>query len=343
MEILRKKQYNRIKELLQQLAFSNTLDARTWYTDNLKHCENLFRTILNAIYDSDFKNANEIAKNYPAIDLYSDENKMIAQVTHTLTKEKLTKSINHSYISNYTEYTYIFIYVGAELEKLEKFKKNNVEIDKNVHNLKFNADIGHIIGIEDILSKVEHLEIEKLKKILEEFEDKEITKSFSPSEKTSLQLAKLLNILKKIEKKDTYMDGTIDEFDLSEKMEFNNLKFYKRKVEDYKNYRVLLRGKRGIYTIQNSEGRINQREIYGKINTYYIETMRLLNNGVVIPIDGDIIFKNVFDTIKQDIKNSLEYENEIMTIEELEDNLWIVLVDAFLECKWFEKPPKKGD
>lgn len=339
MSVVRYKLLEEIQEALVSKGFSNYIKASAGDYSFTKNDEAFFAELLNLILDYNLVKTETLKKDYPAIDLFDKESKVIAQVTYSIDNKKLEDSMTHKIIENYKGYKFFYIYIGTESEKFKNFKRSKKELS-NPFNLVFSRE-ENLIDSGDLYNKISNItDTKKLQKIRDLFDyEKNLN-----SQKISTHLSKVVNILKSTKNnlnKDIFDYEKINEFNIQEKINYNNLIHYDRKVREYSKFRNLLQGTNGVYKISAQESRITAREVYNKIETYYIRAMTELNPGKKIAVDGDKVFINVFDNAKKDIKNSREYEN--IEDETLEDCIYIILVDAFLECKWFERPPKKEE
>jgi len=335
MNPLREKYVEDIKDSLKFKVLSNRIDANTNDFSFTSKDEAFFAELLNLIFDYNLSKTELIKKNYPAIDLVDDTNKIIIQVTYSINNDKLKQSISHGVIAQYTGYKFIYFYTGDK--DISSFKRSIKQIE-NPYNLSFKRS-KNIIAVEDIIFEISNIvDTYRLKKIRSLFPEEHLLES----KKISSQLTKVINILKGI-KRSFEMSVSYEEdviaHDIQEKIDYNNLFHYEDTVSRYTSYRALLQADDGIYKISYEEVNITPSEIYSKIKTYYRQAMVSNNPNSRIPRNGDKIFIDVFEAIKNDIRTSTEYAG----IEEelLDDCLYIILVDAFVECKWFAKPPNK--
>jgi len=131
------------------------------------------------------------------------------------------------------------------------------------------------------------------------------------------------------------------EYEINDKIDCNNIKVYKELIHEYGVYQSYLQNENGLYKISISEGGYEKRKIYNRIRTVYAKIIvELKKEGLYAPYDGDMIFLMGYNKIRELIINSKEYVE--MNDDDLMHCLYIVLVDAFIECKWFENPNKGG-
>ena len=340
MNPLRKKYVEEISDALKYKAFSNRVDAGANDFNFTRADEAFFAELLNFIFNYELSATELIKKNYPAIDLVDNMNKVIVQVTYSIGNDKLQHSISHKIIQQYTGYTFIYFYTGDE--DLNDFKNKSNQI-ANPYALKFTRS-KNIFGISDIISKISNdanISTYTLSKIRDLFPKTPLTEVA----KIHSQLTKVINILKVIKRNfdisTSSSEHDVSKYDIPNKINYNNLIHYEECISEYSPYRDLLQGDDGIYKISYEEVSIVPKEIYSKIKTYYIEAMINYNPNEKVAKNGDEIFISVFSAIKKDIKSSQEYEK--VEEELLDDCLYIILIDAFIECKWFVKPPKTAN
>ena len=165
------------------------------------------------------------------------------------------------------------------------------------------------------------------------------------SGKISIDLARVIIHLGNMEMdiKDDVYSRTHLEYEISDKIDHNNIVIYKELIHEYGIYQSYLQGEEnGLYKISTSEGGYEKRNIYNRIRSIYVEILgELRKEGQHPPYDGDQIFQAGYNKIRELIINSKEYVE--MNDDDLMHCLYIVLVDAFIECKWFENPSIGGE
>jgi hypothetical protein len=82
-------------------------------TDINNECEDIFKEILNIIYDLNLENMNEVKINYPAIDLGDEKNKVCYQITSNVSKKKIDETIkkfdDHKLYRKFDEINILFL------------------------------------------------------------------------------------------------------------------------------------------------------------------------------------------------------------------------------------------
>ena len=128
------KYFNELQHNIENLNSISLYDINKIYED-------VFAKILNVAFNWKLKNANEYIKNYPAIDLYDDTNKIVIQATSNLDNKKLEDTVEKFRSNDKKEYQLKFFYI---------LKKSNFQ-EETLHKYGINND--DILGIEDILQK----------------------------------------------------------------------------------------------------------------------------------------------------------------------------------------------
>jgi len=147
----------------------------------------------------------------------------------------------------------------------------------------------------------------------------------------------------------TQMTSEADSYDRSylpysidDKMNINNINMCRRFIDEYKQFQTYLHGENGLYKISINEGGYEKRNIYNRIWNVYIEIVReLQKDGYTVPYDGDYIYLEGCSRIRTLILNSKGYEE--MNDDDLINCVYILMADAFIECKWFDNPNNGGE
>jgi hypothetical protein len=150
-----------ISELLSRFKFQvGILNASSLLDINII-AEDFFIPILNEIFDCDLKNANLIAKNYPAVDLIDEINKITIQITATSSSKKVRETLEKIVTNNFHEkYNKIFILIITT-----KQAEYNSSMLSSATQGKFQFTNENVIDIEGLFSKIKSLSLEKIKLI----------------------------------------------------------------------------------------------------------------------------------------------------------------------------------
>lgn len=141
------KQLEYIRNQLSWIKSKVELDNQLGLYNINKLSENVFMHILNDVYDYNLKRAEEIEKDFSAIDLIDDINKIVIQVTSTTTPKKLKTTIEKfKKLTQYTDYQLQIFYIK---EKPNFNKATKEEFEKEGIT---NKDI---LGIDDIINIIQ--------------------------------------------------------------------------------------------------------------------------------------------------------------------------------------------
>ena len=121
-------------------------------------CENFYRDLLNLLFDLKLENSNVIKANHDTFDLYDNEARKVYQVTSSVSRSKVNKTINqfqNKYLSDYDELYMVFLN-----------KKNLIESPNRKIITPFKSTFGfnvslHILDNEDIIKQFDNLIIDK--------------------------------------------------------------------------------------------------------------------------------------------------------------------------------------
>lgn len=144
---------NTLKELeyiKNQLVWIKTkieLDNQLGLYDVNKIYEDIFMHILNDVYDLKLKNANLLQKNFPAIDLVDDVNKIVIQVTSTTKPSKVRETIKKfNNLKKYSKYKLKIFYIKNK----PNFQKDTLE-----EFAQYGITENDMLGIENIINIVQ--------------------------------------------------------------------------------------------------------------------------------------------------------------------------------------------
>jgi hypothetical protein len=124
--------------------------------------EDFLIPILNEIFNCNLSNANSVKKNYPAVDLIDEYNRIAFQVTSTSANDKIKNTIN-KFIENqmFSDFNELYIIIIGDRKRSEypaiifhEIQEKNVECsDKN------------IIDIERLFQRIKSLSLDKIKNV----------------------------------------------------------------------------------------------------------------------------------------------------------------------------------
>lgn len=160
----RQKSLNRIVELLSR--FSNEvkmLNSASLYDINI-HSENILIPLLNEAFDLELVNANfDEEKNFSAVDLIDNKNRIAFQVTSTGDNDKIKHTLNQFIkYERFRDYDILFIYIISEKQGSYTGKGHAEIIDGK---FSFEKD-ENLLDNNDLFKKIAGLvSLQKIKKI----------------------------------------------------------------------------------------------------------------------------------------------------------------------------------
>ena len=285
--------------------------------------EDFYRELFNAIYGYNLINANVLEQNASSIDLIDNKNKVIIQVTCTVSKTKIEKTLSKAILKEkYADYTLYFIFIGHGAKKLKGKKYTNP------YQVSFDSK-NNIFDIDYILKKINSLNIDNMTLVYDV-----VVKYLKLENVTQVRLNSLLpKVIKSI--LCTYVNEDLPEkindvkaFEISEKIKYNNLEECCDVIDRWAPYEHSMAK---IYNEFDSNGKLKSLSLLMKFNRKYKELKNEDN-------DPDEIFFEIIRSLKEEMINNMELWQSEITEEELETCIEIIVVDAFIRCKIFEKP-----
>lgn len=309
--------YNYIEERLIWLSVRITSrGALNMYDINI-HCEDFYMRLLNLLYGWNLVNANTIQRNSPAVDLIYTTGNIIVQVSSTNTITKIQSSLN-KLEAKYNGYNYKFVSIAKPTDKLKEHKFNM----PSSLNIQFDAP-NDIYDINTLLKKINSMSAAEMKEVYE-FIKKEL--HFETDElKLETGLAHVINELSEIDLENNEAIFDTTPYNIDNKIIKNNLAVFKDVVEQYDVYFNVVQR---IY---------DEFDIMGNNKSYAVlQTIRKEYLELKSKFSGDELYKAIAQNIKE--KLSLSANLKQFYDDDLELYVDIILVDAFIKCKIFEKP-----
>ena len=307
--------YDYILEKLTNLSTQIDIRGSLNILDLHIHAETFYMYFFNKIFNLELKNMNNVNKNYEAIDLVDEKNKIVVQVSATATKYKIESALSKPIMNSYKGYKFYFISISKDASKLKnKNYKNHFEIIFNPQE--------HIFDNSKILNIVLNMDIDRQRDVYE-FIKKELGQQYDMP-KLKSNLAHIINILAE-EELSNQSEININEFEIDLKIAFNSLKKVKYIIDDYKAYIGILQK---IYSNFDNFGKNKSLSVLDTIRNEYILNLDISNH--------DDMFIKIIDNIKNKIVESPNFNK--IPIEELDLCVNILIVDSFIKCKIFENP-----
>lgn len=269
------------KEYIDNIILKiSMLSVETWANNSIGFydfnsvSENIFMKILNIINDWNLVNANSFIYNSPGFDLIDKDNKILIQVSSTLTREKINNSLNKAIYKNYSGYKFKF------LSSVKPF--TNIKGIKNPYNLEFDVS-QDVIDKKSIFEKVKYLDTTKLKE-LSDYLDSEVSYSKHLTGNDVSALSDIINRLSNVNLNTTKLNlpnSTV--FKIQDKINFNNLINTKWKIKNYCMFSSVIDSIYEEFDIEANNKSLavleNISQIYNEIaNTNLYNPMRYMKN-----------------------------------------------------------------
>lgn len=307
--------YNYIEERLTTLCLRIERRGRLNILDYNLHAEHLYRDLFNLLFNWKLSNINDFQQNAEAIDLVDVENKIIIQVSATTTKAKIDDALIKIPKGRYNDFTFKFISIAKSAKNI---KSKTYTLPQGIS---FNSQ-SDIYDVEDILRKIDSLDIESLKRIYD-FVYRELGVE-TPTLRLSSNLTTIINLLSKEDLSNVGIPS-LNSFEIERKIEFNQLSNSKALIVEYNIYQGTVAR---IYSSFDSMGQPKSTFVLGRIRKIYLENQAETN--------GDALFRLITNNIKHIITNSANFDT--MSEDEIDLCVDILVVDAFIRCKIFENP-----
>ena len=279
--------------------------------------EDVFKEILNITYGLDLQNANLIKQNIKAIDLIDCSSKTIIQVSSDNSKTKVQTSLDKIELPKYDGYTFKFVCISKGVSHLKKHHFNVPE------GISFNAETD-CYDDERILKDVSAKDIDTIRN-LASYLEKSILPATADERRPSV-ITYVINRLADEPLAEIAVNPDTKSFDLEPKIDFNSLKKWRDIISEYTVFSLLVDK---IYRAYDEQGVNKSFAVLSSLHDLYL--------NLASELTGDALFDKLLESVYDIVNKDYEY-NESLTREELQVNIKIVLVDAFVKCKIFKKP-----
>ena len=148
----------------------------------------------------------------------------------------------------------------------------------------------------------------------------------------TLRITEIINILSR-QALDLPPDNTInaDAFYIEQKLRHNCLRRWAHEVREHTAYTAFLTE---IYAEYDRQGCNKSQNVMRWLRSQY---RRLSDDDT-----GDLLFDNILQAACEAVWNDPQRQPDLM-LEDIDTEMRIVLVDAFVKCEIFEKPPLAGN
>lgn len=311
-----------VKHKLSCLAYETQLSGHLNLTDIHVHSEMFYAELLNKAMDLKLKDLNSERQNVEGIDLKDDGDKIVIQVSATGTREKIQTSLDKDLLTSLPGYHFIFLSIGD---------------DKHRHKKPFAVPAGitfdqkkDILDMAGLLRTIQGLDLEHLRTVYDFVNDSlpgPTTAEMLPSD-----LAAVISALASRNLAGTSSVRPITRaFDIDRKIDYNKLKKARPLIEEYRNCSFLVDQ---IYEEMDRQGSDKAFVILTNIAHDYMGiSLRYRNSDKVF---DELLREGERQVIgRQDPKGGI-------SIERLRTCVGIVIVNAFIRCKIFKRPPEDG-
>ena len=279
--------------------------------------EDVFKEILNITYGLELQNANLIKQNIKAIDLIDCSSKTIIQVSSDNSKAKVQTSLDKIELPKYEGYTFKFVCISKGVSHLKKHHFNVPE------GISFNAETDCYDDkriLRDVLAK----DIDTIRKLALYLEESILPAT--ADERRPSVITYVINRLADESLAEIAVNPDTKAFDLEPKIDFNSLKKWRDIISEYTVFSLLVDK---IYRTYDEQGVSKSFAVLSSLHDLYL--------NLASELTGDALFDKLLESVYDIVNKDYEY-NESLTREELQMNIKIVLVDAFVRCKIFKKP-----
>lgn len=279
--------------------------------------EDVFKEILNITYGLKLQNANLIKQNIKAIDLIDCSSKTIIQVSSDNSKTKVQTSLDKIELPKYEGYTFKFVCISKEVSHLKKYHFNVPE------GISFNTETD-CYDDKRILRDVSAKDIDTKRKLASYLEESILPAT--ADERRPSVITYVINRLADEPLAEIAVNPDTKSFDLEPKIDFNSLKKWRDIISEYTVFSLLVDK---IYRAYDEQGVNKSFAVLSSLHDLYL--------NLASELTGDALFDKLLESVYDIVNKDYEY-NESLTREELQVNIKIVLVDAFVKCKIFKKP-----
>ena len=312
--------FNSIELKLSLLATSIEIRGGLNLLDKHLHSENFYLHFFKLLFGWELQNLNVAHQNAAGVDLVDTTNRIIVQVSATVTKPKIEAALAKD-LSTYKGYSFKFISISKDAKNLR------TKTFSNPHNLTF-SPAEDIYDVTSLLKSINVLDIERLKAV-HEFLKKEL-KSEPDPEKIESNLTTIIKTLAKEDWSKGVSGFETVPYDIESKISYNQLAAARVLIDDYKIHYSRINK---IYADFDRQGANKSLSILNGIRTEYLSL-----DPVVSP---DQCFFSIIEKVTQRIRTSANYTH--MPEEEFALCVQILVVDAFIRCKIFKNPLGNND
>ncbi|KKA07103.1 hypothetical protein VP02_15015 [Pseudomonas ogarae] len=307
--------FNLCEERLSILCTRVELRGKLNILDFHLHSEDFYVGFLNLLFGYALKNINASAQNIEGIDLVDVTEKLVLQVSSTATKVKIESALGKD-LSAYKGHSFKFMSISKDAKHL----RNGTYA--NPHGLIF-LPAQDVYDVSSVLNEILHLDIARQQKIYD-FLKREL-KADTEKPLAETNLASIINIISEEDLSAVASSGAVDAYNLDDKIELNKLEVAAEIIEDYKVYHPRIEQ---VYGVFDAAGKSKSKSVLDSLRHTYLK--------LSMTFGGDELFFKIVETVVERVQSSGNYV--VMPLDELERNVNILVVDAFIRCKVFKEP-----
>ncbi len=314
MELKRK--INVIFEKLSILSTEVKLGGKFNMLDINVVSELFFAELMNLIFDCNLQNYNIVEQNAKSIDLVDTKNKLIVQVSSDNSKKKVQNSLSGIDNTKYKNFHFLFISISKSASNL---RRQNFAVPKDI-SFDPNTDC---YDIQSIIKKIES----KGSTAIEAVSDY-LNKTVVYSEKKDYRPEAITYVIKCLADIDFSKENIqiSTPFDIQPKIDKNKLIVWNSLIHEYAYLSTLVDK---IYKQFDHESCNQSLAVLFRLHNLYLK--------LKTQCEADELFDRLRDEVYRIVDGDATC-SEVLTKEQLEMCISLVLIDAFMKCRIFEKP-----
>ena len=304
---------------LERLAYETAGRNRNKRYRNTADEENFFCELLNIVFNLNLINVNEMRNNENGIDLADSDKRIAVQVTATASKSKIKHTLDVTSADDYDGYEIWFVFTKCYMEdEINKLKTGTYSIP---NYLRFDPQ-KNIYDVYDILNKIEYLGTNELDKVYA------FLKKSCGGGSIDIRPSDILKVIKILANADLFVaDQPISlPANILDKIKFNDVPLLGHHVHTLG---TLQHRVDEVYSILEREVKNSRTAILHKFSSLYIKE----NSDYT----GDRLYFRIKELLVTEVAEKLE-DDDIMSEEIVELCVDLLIVNAFTQCKIFEKP-----
>lgn len=284
------------------------------------HSEYFFRDLLNAINsDLDLVNANDDIRDMEGFDLISTSHRIIIQVSADSSRQKINHSLTRKALKDYHGYRFMFVFIVGK-----KPKYQDAEFE-NIYGMNFDVR-RDVWDISDLIRRITALDISRMQRVWL-LVDKELGDTQEKLQSDSVMSTIVSRISNNSEIKQELTETT--QFDIHDKILFNHLEAMQDYITDYA---MLTTRLSAIYAEFDKAGTTKTKAALMFIHNRYRVIKRTQTDPERI---FELVSQSLVDFVTgKGVEPGISEEQILYAVE-------IIVVDAFMRCKIFEKPLRK--